>query len=114
MGRVGEDTAESAGRGASTEPRTYFDQQRKPLLVATDTDEATVLVVEDEARVADTYAMRLRDRCATTVAYDGEEALETVNEDVDVILLDRRMPEPPATRSSRRSGVAGWTSGSSS
>ena len=91
MGRVGEDTAESAGRGASTEPRTYFDQQRKPLLVATDTDEATVLVVEDEARVADTYAMRLRDRCATTVAYDGEEALETVNEDVDVILLNRAL-----------------------
>jgi len=51
-----------------------------------------VLVVDDEVAVADTYALRLETEYETRVAYGGEEALEAVDEEVDAVLLDRRMP----------------------
>lgn len=58
------------------------------------TDEQhTVLVVDDEAEIADLYAVWLGDRYETRTAYDGAEALERVDESVDVVCLDRRMPE---------------------
>jgi len=53
----------------------------------------TVLVVDDEPDVADTYALFLREEYETMTAYGGEEALELVEEGVDVVLLDRRMPD---------------------
>ncbi|WP_340097671.1 response regulator transcription factor [Salinibaculum salinum] len=56
-------------------------------------DQATVLVVDDEEEVADVYALRLRNEYETRTAYGGEEALETIDEHVDVVLLDRRMPD---------------------
>ncbi|MFB6143027.1 MAG: response regulator [Halorientalis sp.] len=52
-----------------------------------------VLVVDDEEDVADVYALQLEDDYETTVAYGGEEALEKVDEGVDAVLLDRRMPD---------------------
>ncbi|WP_135365174.1 response regulator [Halosimplex halophilum] len=55
--------------------------------------EPRVLIVDDEAEVADVYALRLRDEYDTETAYGGEEALEAVDESVDVVLLDRRMPQ---------------------
>jgi len=61
--------------------------------VSTGTDPATVMVVDDEQEVADVYALRLRNEFETRVAYGGEEALETIDGDVDVVLLDRRMPD---------------------
>jgi len=54
---------------------------------------ARVLVVDDEIDVADTYALQLEPEYETVVAYGGEEALELMDEDVDVVLLDRRMPD---------------------
>ncbi|WP_226010719.1 response regulator [Halomicrobium salinisoli] len=54
---------------------------------------ATVLVVDDEREVADVYALRLGDEYETETAYGGEEALASIDEDVDVVLLDRRMPD---------------------
>ncbi|ACV47778.1 MULTISPECIES: response regulator [Halomicrobium] len=58
------------------------------------TDDATVLVVDDEKEVADVYALRLRDEFDTETAYGGEAALDAIGdgEDIDVVLLDRRMP----------------------
>lgn len=53
----------------------------------------TVLVVDDEQAIADIYAIRLRDDYEVRVAYGGDEALRTVDVDIDVVLLDRRMPE---------------------
>jgi len=55
--------------------------------------QATVLVVDDEEEVADVYALRLRNEYETRTAYGGKEALETIDERVDVVLLDRRMPD---------------------
>jgi len=55
-------------------------------------DRATVLVVDDEPEVADVYALRLGGEFETRTAYGGEEAIEVVDETVEVVLLDRRMP----------------------
>ena len=52
-----------------------------------------VLVVDDEPDVADSYAAFLRDRYAVRTAYGGNEAIAELDEDVDVVLLDRRMPD---------------------
>ncbi|MFB6176845.1 MAG: response regulator transcription factor, partial [Halobaculum sp.] len=54
----------------------------------------TVLVVDDEQQVADAYALRLQmEYDDVRKAYGGQEALDTVDETVDVVLLDRRMPD---------------------
>jgi len=55
--------------------------------------EATILVVDDEEAVADAYTAQLRRDYETRTAYGGEEALDEVDDDVDVVLLDRRMPD---------------------
>jgi len=56
--------------------------------------EPAVLMVDDEKKVADAYALRLDDVADVTVAYSGEEALEAVDDGPapDVVLLDRHMP----------------------
>lgn len=56
------------------------------------TEQATVLVVDDEPDVADAYAAQLKREFNVLTAYGGEEALEKLDESVDVVLLDRRMP----------------------
>jgi DNA-binding response OmpR family regulator len=55
--------------------------------------EGTLLVVDDEREVVDAYALRLRQRYGEVrTAYGGTEALAAMDESVDVVLLDRRMP----------------------
>ena len=56
------------------------------------TDTATVLVVDDEQEDADVYAFRLKRTYDVRTAYGGQAAVDAVDEDVDVLLLDRRMP----------------------
>lgn len=51
-----------------------------------------VLIVDDEERVADTYDLRLGTDYDTEIALTGEEALQTIDDSFDVVLLDRRMP----------------------
>lgn len=58
-----------------------------------DSHQATVLVVEDERDLADTYALWLQDSYSVKTAYDGSSALDQLDETVDVALLDRRMPD---------------------
>ncbi|MFC4549759.1 MULTISPECIES: HalX domain-containing protein [Halorussus] len=55
-------------------------------------DQSTVLVVDDEQDVADLYAMWLEDDYRVRSAYGGEDALSKLDDSVDVVLLDRRMP----------------------
>ena len=52
-----------------------------------------VLVVEDERDLADLYATWLRGEYRVRVAYGGREAIEKLDSEVDVALLDRRMPD---------------------
>jgi len=61
-------------------------------MVAMTGSRPTVLVVDDEQNVVDAHALWLDDECDVRTATGGEEALEAVD-DVDVVLLDRRMPD---------------------
>lgn len=54
--------------------------------------ETTVLVVDDEEPVANLYETYLDDHHNVRVAYGGREALNKLDDAVDVVLLDRRMP----------------------
>ncbi|WP_121742722.1 HalX domain-containing protein [Natronorubrum halophilum] len=56
------------------------------------TDTPLVLIVEDESDLANLYAAWLEGTCDVETAYDGEKALENIDDAVDVVLLDRRMP----------------------
>ena len=51
-----------------------------------------VLVVEDEPDLADLYAAWLGAEYDVRTAYGGEEALDKLDDTVDAVLLDRRMP----------------------
>ncbi|MFB6143396.1 MAG: response regulator [Halorientalis sp.] len=53
----------------------------------------TVLVVDDNESIANTYTAFLSDEYEVLTAYDGSEALAELGPDVDVVLLDRRMPD---------------------
>ncbi|MGM0718372.1 MAG: response regulator, partial [Halobacteriota archaeon] len=52
----------------------------------------TVLVVDDDSRLADLYATWLRDGYDVETAYGGPEAVEAIDARVDVALVDRLMP----------------------
>ena len=56
-------------------------------------DEPVVLVVDDDRDLADTCEYWLRDEYDVRVAYGGDAALDLLDDDVDVVLLDRRMPD---------------------
>jgi DNA-binding response OmpR family regulator len=56
-------------------------------------DPPTVLFVDDQPALADGYAATLEDHgYGTMVAYGGRAALDRLDETVDVVCLDRRMP----------------------
>ena len=57
-----------------------------------DSDQPTVLVVEDERALIELYIRWLDDEYDVRTAEGGEEALEKFDGDVDVALLDRLMP----------------------
>jgi CheY-like chemotaxis protein len=52
----------------------------------------TVLVVDDDRETADAYAESLTETYTVRTAYSGAEAIDRIDEDVDVVLLDRKMP----------------------
>jgi two-component system response regulator AdeR len=51
-----------------------------------------ILVVEDEVELARLYTDWLDDEYEVRMATSGEEGLKQYDDDVDVVLLDRRMP----------------------
>jgi len=52
-----------------------------------------ILVVDDEPGLADLYTVWLSDDHDVETAYSGEEAIEKVDADTDIVFLDRRMPQ---------------------
>ncbi|MFC6872892.1 response regulator [Halobellus marinus] len=54
--------------------------------------ETTILAVDDEPALREIYAMFLEEVYEVRIAAGGEAALSTMDDDVDVVLLDRRMP----------------------
>jgi DNA-binding response OmpR family regulator len=57
-----------------------------------DGETATVLVVDDEPRVCQAFELWLSESYRVETATDGETALARLDDDVDVVLLDRHMP----------------------
>ena len=53
----------------------------------------TVLAVDDEPDLVELYRVYLQDRYDVRLATGGEEALSRMADDVDVVLLDRRMSD---------------------
>ena len=58
----------------------------------TESDQPTILVVEDEQALIELYVRWLEGEYNVRTAGGGEEALEQFDESVDVVLLDRLMP----------------------
>jgi two-component system response regulator AdeR len=58
-----------------------------------DGEPPTVLIADDEPAIVDGQASRLERQYRIRRAYGGREALERLDETVDVALLDRRMPD---------------------
>lgn len=73
-----------------------------------DARSGTVLVVDDETSVVTLYARMLSDTHDVRTAHDGGEALEEIDDEVDVILLDRRMPDLPGGEVLDRIRSAGY------
>ena len=59
----------------------------------TQSGKPTVLVVDDEEDIADLYSTWLREEYEVRTAYGPHGALQRADEDVDVVFLDRQMPE---------------------
>ncbi|MFB6120135.1 MAG: response regulator transcription factor [Halobacteriaceae archaeon] len=59
-------------------------------------DSPSVLVVDDDEDLADTYSIWLdQEGMDVRTAYRGDESLSVLDPSVDVVLLDRRMPAVP-------------------
>lgn len=58
---------------------------------------ANVLIVDDERPLLESYAAMLETRYDVSTAETGGEALEAVDKETDVIVLDRRLPECTGT-----------------
>ena len=59
----------------------------------TETPDATVLAVDDEPDLAELYRVYLDSAYDVRVATGGDEAIDLMDDEVDVVLLDRRMPD---------------------
>ena len=56
-------------------------------------EELTILVVDDETDIADLYSTWLSMEHEVRTAYGGEEALKKADDTVDIVFLDRQMPD---------------------
>ncbi|WP_311173798.1 response regulator [Halobellus ordinarius] len=71
--------------------------------------QATVLVVDDEPALREIYATFLEEDYEVKIAEGGEAALSTMDDDVDVVLLDRRMPRMSGSEVLDRLRKRGYT-----
>jgi len=63
---------------------------------------ATVLIVEDDDPIRETYRQWLSRGHSVTAVADGDAAVEPLDDDTDVVLLDRRMPGVDGDEVARR------------
>lgn len=52
-----------------------------------------ILIVDDEPEIADSFATFLEDSYEVNTAYGGREALELYDDQTDIVLLNRHMPD---------------------
>lgn len=63
-----------------------------------DSSPPKVLVVDDDKDLADTYAVWLSDICDVETAHGGVQARKQIDDELDIVLLDRRMPGVPGDK----------------
>lgn len=63
------------------------------VLTMPDIDRFTVLVVEDEAELAATFGRWLEPEYEVRTVQTGQAAIDAMDESVDIVLLDRRLPD---------------------
>ena len=83
-------TLTDSGRDLATVVQSLADWGETYL--AADTEPPVVLVADDDRRIASMHTAWLEDEYAVRTAHDGEETLRQLDTDVDVLVLDRRMP----------------------
>lgn len=74
-------------------------------------DRATVAVVDDEPELADLFTVWLERTDEVRTAYGGEAALGVVDADVDVVLVDRLMPDTSGDEVVTALAERGWRGG---
>lgn len=60
--------------------------------MTTNGQSSSILLVDDEPMVRDVYQQLLNDDYEVRTAENGDKALERIDETIDIVLLDRRMP----------------------
>lgn len=60
--------------------------------MSTDDSDVSVLVVDDEHKIARAHERWLQDEYEVATANSGAETLDCIDEETDVVLLDRMMP----------------------
>ncbi len=56
-------------------------------------DDPSILLVEDEDTLREAYSRILGDRYDVSTAATGAEAIEAMSDAIDIVLLDRRLPD---------------------
>ena len=87
--RVGDGGLSDANRWVNVKS---VPAEHAPIVTQGSDGPGTVLVVEDEDHLAELYTDYLSEEYDVRTAYGGVEALEMLASDLDVVLLDRRMP----------------------
>jgi DNA-binding response OmpR family regulator len=77
---------------AARSVKPIYPERPRWCVTESPSDRQTVLVVEDEEHLADLYADYLSSGYDVRTAYGGVEAIEMLSSEIDVVLLDRRMP----------------------
>lgn len=72
-------------------------------------DPPTVLIVDDEPAFVDLLAAYLEEDYTVRTAADGMEALDLIDDSIDLVSLDRRMPDLSGDEVVRRVRDNGWT-----
>lgn len=70
-----------------------------------------ILVVDDNDDLRELYSLWLDDSHTVTTAHDGLEALETLSDAFDLVLLDRNMPGPDGLDIARTMRAEGFDGG---
>ena len=68
----------------------------------------TVLIVDDEPGLVELFSAYLEGACETKTATTGREALDLVDDSIDVALVDRRMPEMTGDEALEELRTAGY------
>jgi DNA-binding response OmpR family regulator len=73
--------------------KTDHDADDTPHTAADGERDAEILIVEDERRLADVFESWLEQTHTTRTAYTGQDALDALDGSVDLVLLERHLPD---------------------